>query len=136
MLPLLVGADFFVSHEDAVTVQIHLPMPPSTNRLWVRARKGMRKSDAYSAWLDEAGRHAKAQRPGRIDGPLQISIHAARPDKRKRDVDNVIKPVLDLLQAIGVIRDDSDCEMVSARWVTVGEGVTVLVDRAVTEQWP
>lgn len=117
-----------------MTVQLHLPYPPSANRLWVRARKGMRKSDAYSAWLTEAGWHAKAQRPTKIDGPYKLSIHASRPDRRTRDLDNIIKPVNDLLQAVGVINNDSDCDIVCARWVTAGgPGVVVFLDRAGVE---
>ena len=107
--------------------------PPSANRLWVRAKKGMRKSDAYAKWLIEAGWHVKAQRPGSIHGPYKISVSAARPDKRRRDLDNILKPIGDLLQSVGVIRDDCDCEMVSARWVTVGQGVTAIIEPAGVE---
>ncbi len=114
-------------------VELTLPYPPSANRLWVRARKGMRKSDAYSDWLTEAGWEAKRQRPASILGPYKISVTASRPDKRRRDLDNILKPISDLLQSIGVIRDDADCELISARWVTAGEGVTVRVEPAGVE---
>lgn len=114
-------------------VELTLPYPPSTNHLWIRARKGMRKSPAYVAWLTEAGWIAKSQRPGSVKGPYKLSIQVPRPDKRRRDIDNTIKPISDLLASIGVIRDDCDCEMVSARWVTVGEGVTVRIEPAGVE---
>lgn len=117
-----------------MTIQLALPHPPSANRLWIRAKKGMRKSEAYCAWLEKAGWLAKSQRPGKIEGPYKLSIHAPRPDRRQRDIDNIIKPVSDLLQAIGVIENDSLCEMVCARWVTFGSGMTVFVDRAGTEE--
>jgi crossover junction endodeoxyribonuclease RusA len=117
-----------------VTIQIHMPMlPPSANRLWVRAKKGMRKSDQYSAWITEAGWHVKAQRPGRIEGPYKISIHAVKPDKRARDISNLIKSLEDLLQHVGVIENDSLCEQLGIRWVTIGHGLTVYIDRAGTE---
>jgi crossover junction endodeoxyribonuclease RusA len=92
------------------TVILRLPLPPSANRLWVRAQKGMRRSDEYVAWLNEAGWTAKTQRPSKIDGPFKVSIHAARPDKRRRDIDNLIKPSLDLMEHLRIIEDDSDCE--------------------------
>lgn len=117
-----------------MTIQLHIPSPPSANALWVRARKGMRRSDRYMAWLTEAGWHVKAQKPKSIEGPYCIRLHAARPDKRRRDLDNILKPVSDLLQHVGVIKDDADCDMISARWVTFGEGVTVYIDRAGTEE--
>lgn len=117
-----------------MTVTLQLPLPPSANRLWVRAQKGMRRSDEYVAWLLEAGWTAKTQRPGKIDGPFKVSIHASRPDKRRRDIDNLIKPSLDLMEHLQIIEDDSDCEQVSARWVTAGEGVTIIVEQAGVEE--
>lgn len=111
------------------SVELTLPYPPSANRLWVRARRGMRKSDKYFAWLKEAGLVALTQRPlARFHGKYKLSIAAARPDKRARDIDNLIKPINDLLQAIGVVADDKHCDMVTARWVTTGEGVMVRVE--------
>lgn len=117
-----------------MTITLQLPLPPSANRLWVRAQKGMRRSDEYVAWLLEAGWTAKAQRCGKVAGPFKVSIHATRPDKRKRDIDNLIKPSLDLMEHLQIIEDDSDCQMVSARWVTAGEGVTIIIEQAGTEE--
>lgn len=114
-------------------IELHLPYPPSANRLWRRARKGMMRSDEYCRWLTEAGWTARSQRPGKICGPYKLSIHAVRPDRRARDIDNLIKPVGDLLQSLGVIENDCDAEMVSARWVTSGSGITVIVEPAGVE---
>lgn len=116
-----------------MTIQLHLPYPPSANKLWTRTKRGMRRTDEYLAWLDEAGWRVKEQRAGSIQGPYKISINAVRPDKRHRDLDNLIKPTSDLLQHVGVIANDCDCEMLSARWVTTGNGLTVYIDRAGTE---
>ena len=114
-------------------IELTLPYPPSANHLWIRARKGMRKSNTYVAWLMLAGIEARKQKPGKIDGHYKLSLNAARPDKRLRDIDNLIKPVSDLLVSIGVIKDDSACEMVTARWVTAGEGITVRIEHAGVE---
>ena len=114
-------------------VELHLPYPVSVNRIWSRTKRGMCKSDSYSAWIEDAREAALKQKRGRIIGPYKLSIGAVRPDKRKRDIDNLIKGVSDFLQYMGIIENDCDCEMVSARWVTSGHGVTVRVERAVTE---
>jgi crossover junction endodeoxyribonuclease RusA len=113
--------------------ELFIPFPPSANRLWTRTRKGMRKTDTYAEWLKVAGYMAIAQKPGGITGPYHLSIQARRPDKRRRDIDNLIKPISDLLQSVGVIEDDTYCEMVSARWVTSGEPCRVKVEAVVTE---
>ena len=114
-------------------IELNLPYPPSTNNLWTRTRKGMRKTNGYVAWLMLAGIAARQQKFESVEGVYKLSIQAVRPDKRKRDLDNIIKPISDLLQSLGIVRDDCDCEMLTARWVTVGEGVQVRVERAGVE---
>lgn len=114
-------------------IELQLTRPPTANHLWVRARKGMRKSDAYVTWLMLAAIEARQQTFKRISGPYKLSMSVSRPDRRRRDIDNLIKPVSDLLVHIGAIDDDSDCEMVSARWVTTGDGVQVHIEPAGVE---
>jgi crossover junction endodeoxyribonuclease RusA len=87
----------------------------------------MRRTDEYLLWLENAGWCAKQQRPAAIIGPYTLRIDAGRPDKRRRDIDNIIKPISDLLQHVGVVKDDCDCAEVSARWAP-GQGVTVMVE--------
>lgn len=93
----------------------------------------MRRSDAYEQWRLEAGLVAMAQRAGNVAGKYKISIQAVRPDKRKRDIDNLIKPINDLMVTIGTVSDDDLCEMVTARWVTTGEAITVRIESAGSE---
>ena len=112
---------------------MQLPYPVSTNAIWSRTKTGMRKSSKYTAWLIEAGQIAKRHRAYAITGKYHLYLAAKRPDGRRRDLDNLLKGVSDLLVSCGLVRDDSDCEMISARWVTSGEGVNVRVERAVTE---
>lgn len=109
-------------------IELSLPMPPSANRLWRRAGHRLHKSPEYSAWLIQAGQIARSQFKGApIKGAFALEIDLARPDKRKRDLDNRIKPALDLLGSIGFIRDDSDCAAIHARWLETGEGIYVRV---------
>src|SRR6185295_12881270 len=58
----------------------------------------------------------KAQRPDRIDGPVEVSIVAGHPDQRRRDADNLLKAVLDFLVAHQVISDDSQMIRIAAGW--------------------
>lgn len=109
-------------------IQLTLPYPPSTNRLWRRAGKRIHKDAKYTAWLEEAGWVAREQCSWGLSGKYQLTILAARPDRRKRDLDNLIKPVSDLLASVGIIGDDCDCEMVVARWIPEPEGVHVRIE--------
>lgn len=111
-------------------IELWLPYPPSANNLWRSAKGRTYRSRAYVDWLTEAGLLAKSQRAGSITGPYKLSVTAARPDKRKRDLDNILKPISDLLKSIGAIEDDNLCEMLTARWVTTGDGVAVRLEPA------
>ena len=115
---------------DRRMIELQLPFPPSANRLWRRSGTHMHKSKTYTDWLKEAGWQVIAQKPGGIKGPYKISINAVRPDKRRRDLDNLLKPISDVLVSVGVVADDCHAEMISMRWVTAGEGVTVRVEKA------
>lgn len=114
-------------------IELQLPFPPSANRLWRRSGHTIHKSKTYTDWLRDAGWQVIAQKAGGIAGPYTLSIQAKRPDKRRRDIDNLIKPISDLLVSVGAVADDTHCEMVSARWVTSGEGVTVRISPAGVE---
>src|SRR6187549_592525 len=104
-------------------IVLQLPYPPSANKLWTRTRRGMRRTDAYLTWLEEAGWMAREQRQKPLHGLYKLSIQAVRPDKRRRDLDNIIKPTSDLLQYTKLVDDDCHCELISARWVTTGQGM-------------
>lgn len=114
-------------------IEFNLPLPPSANRLWRSNRGRVHRSPEYLAWLEAAGWLLLSQKPGGVSGNYKISINAVRPDKRRRDLGNLEKPISDLLVKHGVVDDDSLCEMICARWVTTGEGVTVRVEKAGVE---
>lgn len=95
-----------------------LSLPPSTNNLFINVRgKGRIKSPEYRAWITEMGWRLKLQRARPMVGDIFVRISAKRPS-RKRDIDNAIKAILDLISAHEVIRDDRDVIMVTARWIS------------------
>jgi crossover junction endodeoxyribonuclease RusA len=97
-------------------IELSLPFPPTTNNLYANGKKGRYRTPTYDAWLKEAGWALNIQRPGSIEGQYRLTITAQRPDRRARDVDNLIKPLSDLLKKHGVIEDDSKALSVSAEW--------------------
>jgi Holliday junction resolvase RusA-like endonuclease len=96
---------------------IDLPLPPSLNALWRNGKGRTFRSRRYVQWLRDAGWQLVAQRPARLTGRVSIGVAIGRPDRRKRDLDNIAtKAVLDLLVAHQVIEDDSDVTDIAARW--------------------
>jgi len=114
----------------ATSIEIHLDLPPpSANRMWRRAGHIIHKSTEYKKWLKDAGVIAKSQARGRrVDGSFRISAQLVRPDRRKRDLDNRIKPLLDLLVGVRIIEDDCFAEMISVRWVSAGAPVSLVIE--------
>ena len=86
---------------------LRLPFPPSSNMLFRSAQMGRKKTAKYKEWIREAGFILMQQRPHKHQGPISISIIVCPPDKRLRDLDNLLKAPLDLLVRHGVIEDDN-----------------------------
>jgi crossover junction endodeoxyribonuclease RusA len=88
-------------------MEIELPFPPSANHYYRRvgprtliSREGRRFRERICALLGGAGVR-------RLRGPLHIEIEVYPPDRRRRDIDNVQKALLDALQHGGLYEDDS-----------------------------
>ena len=89
-------------------IELSLPWPPSVNHYW-RSYRGM-------VVISEAGRKYRAavaeqvflQLRGKCTiGKLKVTIEAWRPDNRRRDLDNLLKAVLDSMGHAGLYIDDS-----------------------------
>lgn len=98
-------------------ISCSLTYPPSANRLW-RAVKGRQiKSAQYRAWVLENQRAAMLwPHIEPITGPYALSVSATAPDKRGRDLDNLIKPIGDLIQVLGLVSDDKHMRRLTAQW--------------------
>lgn len=113
------------------SVALELPVPPSVNGCWSNVQGlGRVRSEAYRRWHKTAFDEASLQRAGKIDGPYSIELEVGRLGHRA-DIDNRIKPTLDLLVNF-VTDDDARCESISAKWSDVVEAgrMKVMVRRA------
>lgn len=111
-------------------IRYELPYPPTANNLFTTAPGKRVKSREYKSWRLEAMQMIMAQGRRAIEGHVSISILVVRPDKRKRDVSNLIKAVEDVLVEMRVIRDDSLVARVSAQWAGSGPACVVLIQEA------
>ena len=106
-----------------------LPYPPSVWRLYAGKGKNRHKSDAYRTWLDEAWLAVQRQpRQPALSGPVSMDIALGRPDKRRRDLDNPLKAIADLLVSAGVLEDDSQVEKLNVYWCPETTGARVFVE--------
>jgi Holliday junction resolvase RusA-like endonuclease len=116
-------------------IVLDLPMPPSANLIWRTARGRTYRSPDYAAWREQAGWLVKGCKP--VAGPVRVEIAVSQ--KARGDIDNRIKPVLDVLVAGGLIAGDDKktVRSVYAYWSPdVGlEGIRVAVASA-SEQEP
>jgi crossover junction endodeoxyribonuclease RusA len=101
--------------------------PPSVNECFANvAGKGRVRTKRYAQWAKAAGWDFNGK--GTILGAFSCIITI---DHSRRhvlsDIDNRIKPTLDLLQTHGIVTNDNLCEEVTARWGDAKGGMTVEV---------
>lgn len=120
-------------------IEIVLPFPPTVNHYW----KHRHTKTRTITYITEAGKKfrrdaillIKKQRANKhYDVRMRAIIELYPPDKRKRDLDNYNKGVLDALTHAGVIVDDSIIdELIIKRCKKVDGGETVVKLEPISE---
>lgn len=90
-----------------VGLRIELPYPPTVNTYWRRVGSRTlisKKGRAYRVRIKAA---LLEHRENAVAGRCAVRVDLFPPDGRKRDLDNVLKALLDGLHHGGVIDDDS-----------------------------
>lgn len=88
-------------------IELELPYPPSVNHYYRRVGPRMLISREGRRFREKVCAHLASTGVGPFTGPLRIEIEIYPPDKRRRDIDNVQKALLDALEHGGAYRDDS-----------------------------
>lgn len=115
---------------DRGPLRLALPWPPSVNAYWRSIIVGGKKvKPRVQVLVSERGREyrravlrACAQSPALplwgppLEGPLKFEAEFAEPDRRRRDLDNLMKAMLDALKVAGVYRDDSQIRRIESRF--------------------
>lgn len=101
-----------LSNNNGHSFVLDLPYPPSVNHYWRRVGNRMLISKSGRAYRREVA--ARVTIFGFKDDPLVGRINASftahPPDRRRRDLDNLLKAMLDALEHAGVYHDDSQID--------------------------
>lgn len=122
--------------------EITLPFPPSVNRYYRSPRSGplagrtMISEEARKYRAAVCALVSESKLGGQMEGLLRVVVEVFVPDRRKRDLDNLHKGILDSLTHAGVWGDDSqidDLRIYRARDeagnLIIGGMVKVMVER-------
>lgn len=102
------------SSTNTPALQLHLPWPPTANTYW--------RYDRGRTHISTPGRNYRKKVMlacddfrGFGDSAVVVDILLSPPDRRRRDIDNIQKPLLDALQHIGVYDDDKQVDDLRTR---------------------
>lgn len=111
-------------------LQLELPWPPSVNNYWRHTTKGhyiSKKGKEFREFVFY--RCLPYKNIFKKEDRLLMQIEAYPPDKRKRDLDNIFKSLLDSLQYAGIYFDDSQIDKLSInRHSSLENKIIVLFD--------
>lgn len=113
----------------------NLPFPPSVNTYWRHTVVGGKPRTLIS----KTGRAYRERvidlvierhKHPTINEPISLTVNLFPPDKRRRDIDNSLKALLDALQHAGVYEDDYliDQIIVTRRKPVTGGSCTVYIE--------
>jgi crossover junction endodeoxyribonuclease RusA len=117
----------------ALTQTFELPFPPSVNHYWRRVGPRTLISRGGRRYRDAVARVLAARGAASLAGRLSVHVIACPPDRRRRDLDNLQKALLDAMQHGGAYMDDSQIDRLEVERGPVvlgGKVIVVLRERA------
>lgn len=111
-------------------IQLQLPYPPSVNHYWGQAGNHRfigKKGKEFRAQVMDAVNEAGIQP---LEGRLAVHIALFPPDKRKRDIDNVLKSLLDACEHAGCFTEGDqqiDELHITRRDIIKGGACTIII---------
>jgi len=90
-----------------VSTRIDLPYPPSVNRYWRRVGNKTLISKEGRAYKARVTTIMQACNIEQMEGHLAVCVALYPPDRRRRDIDNTMKALLDAMGNGGAYEDDS-----------------------------
>jgi crossover junction endodeoxyribonuclease RusA len=105
-------------HEQVFT----LPYPPSVNRYWRHNRGHFHVSQEGQLYRRKVWEACLIQKITKCNGDLKLEIDIYPPDRRKRDIDNICKAVLDSLEHAKVYDNDYQIAELTLRRHAANDG--------------
>lgn len=96
-------------------MELSLPLPPSANHYYRRVGRVTLISRAGREYRAKVKEVLLTMGAPSVTGPLTVLVKVFPPDRRRRDLDNLLKCLLDSLQHGGLYRDDSLIDRIDIR---------------------
>ncbi len=109
-------------------ITLTLPWPPSVNHYYRRVGNATLISKEGRRYRTRVAGEVLLAGSPRVEGRLAVRLAAYPPDRRRRDLDNVQKALLDALQHAGVYGDDSQIDRITVERAEVRDGGRVVVE--------
>lgn len=92
--------------------ELYTDFPPSVNNYYVKTQRGLFISQKGRKFRDQLVKDAHEQLGGMdpIECKVRIDVVAWVPDNRKRDLDNLVKPIQDAISHAHIWGDDSQVD--------------------------
>lgn len=115
-------------------IKLELPWPPSVNRLYRATSRNSGKPGVYE--IDKAKEYKKEVfvliKNKKLEGfgsaRVEVDIKAYPPDRYRRDLDNILKAIIDSLEKAGVYKNDSQIDRIQIERKQVVPGGSVLIE--------
>ena len=102
-----------------MVIKLTLPFPPTVNHMWGFAgKRKFLKKEAHE--VRSVVQDAAVEANAKISGRIAIFVALYAPTKRKYDLDNRIKALLDALEHAGVFLNDEQIDFI---WVVRREPI-------------
>jgi len=107
-----------------IIYEYDLPWPPSVNDYYHRHHAGVSLKKAGRKFRRDVIMIVKSKGAHEtLTGPIKMDIYAWPPDRRRRDIDNILKALLDAMEFAGIYHNDYQIEKLNIeRYESNGKG--------------
>ena len=107
-----------VNNDSATKINLTLPYPPSVNHYYGNRTNGGKYIKPKGQQFRRAVNNIVLLNVSnkKLDQLLKLTLSVYPPDKRKRDIDNILKALLDSLTNARVYLDDSLIKQLNITW--------------------